>query len=290
MKISENYWLNFEISGKVLEALYNYLLENEIPLNKTEITKFIIDQVVTDEVKQNAEDKLSGGSMYLPRLNYLAGASLVFPQFGWKKGKVLSTRNGNNPEFPNFEVITVELDNKETKQLASMLENHKLNEPIQEVRDSTLDPVYVETTFGDVISNRITSTLSANEDLVSIAGSFFPKALLVDVGVGHLNLCEAVLEMNSGGPLTTLDLMKQIELPTDVNEKLTEFSLNYALQEDGRFDEVGPSGETLWFLKRLEPAEVQTTPLTLQYSGVLPDSDAFDRDFHELTRDLCDEL
>ena len=281
MKISENYWLNFEISGKVLEALYNYLLENETPLNKTEITQFIIDQVVTDEVKQNAEDKLSGGSMYLPRLKYLSGDSLVFPQFGWKKGKVLSTRNGNNPEFPNFEVITVELDNKETKQLASMLENHKLNEPIQEVRDSTLDPVYVETTFGDVISERITSTLSANEDLVSIAGSFFPKALLVDVGVGHLNLCEAVLEMNSGGPLTTLDLMKQIELPTDVNEKLTEFSLNYALQEDGRFDEVGPSGETLWFLKRLEPAEVQTTPLTLQYSGVLPDSDAFDRDFHE---------
>lgn len=290
MKISENYWLDFEVSAKDLESLYNYLLENETPLNKSEITKFIIDQVISDAVNQNAAEKLSGGSQYLPKSQYHSGDELVFPQFGWKKGKVITTRKGNNPAFPNLDVIDVEFSKNETKQFAANLEDHKLNEPIQEVMDPTLDPEFVETNYGDVIAERITRTLSANDDLVSIAGSFFPKALLVDVGVGHLNLCEAVLEMNNGGPLTTLELMKQVELPTDVNEKLTEFSMNYALQEDGRFDEVGPSGETLWFLKRLEPAQVQSTPLTLQYSGVLPDSDEFDRDFQELTKDLCDEL
>jgi hypothetical protein len=41
---------------------------------------------------------------------------------------------------------------------------------------------------------------------------------------------------------------------------LTEFSLNLALQEDNRFDEVGPAGKTLWFLHRCEPDNVRKTP------------------------------
>jgi hypothetical protein len=48
--------------------------------------------------------------------------------------------------------------------------------------------------------------------------------------------------MAGGGPMTTMDLIAQIELPTGNNERLTEFSLNFALEQDGRFDEVGPAG------------------------------------------------
>jgi hypothetical protein len=87
----------------------------------------------------------------------------------------------------------------------------------------------------------------------------------VDVNIGHLNLAEALLDMESGGPKTTKAILEQIELPTDVNAKLTEFSLNLALQEDGRFDEVGPAGEVLWFLRRLEPDDVQQPPVYLRY-------------------------
>ncbi|HSM25846.1 MAG TPA: hypothetical protein VK856_13365, partial [Anaerolineaceae bacterium] len=54
--------------------------------------------------------------------------------------------------------------------------------------------------------------------------------------------------------------ISQIELPMDSNITLTEFSLNLALQEDPRFDEVGPAGETLWFLHRSEPEYVRTMP------------------------------
>ena len=53
-----------------------------------------------------------------------------------------------------------------------------------------------------------------------------------------------------------------MELPANVNPKLVEFSLDLALQEDPRFDEVGPAGEVLWYLHRLEPEEVrQTAPM-----------------------------
>ena len=37
------------------------------------------------------------------------------------------------------------------------------------------------------------------------------------------------------------------------------------LQEDKRFDEVGPAGETLWFLNAMEPDSVKKVPMYLKY-------------------------
>ena len=265
MTVNDNFWQTYKISSKDLDALYNYLLETETPLNKFEISKFLIDQTISNQSELQKLEKLSGGSQYLPKNKYSSGETLVFPQFGWKKGTVLSSRPGNNPDYTELEVIDVQFSPTEKVSLASNLTVHRLNEPIAEEENKYLDNKFVYDNYGDLIANEIVTSLSNNDDLVCIAGSYFPRALLVDVGVGHLNLCEAVLEMSEGGPLTTPELITQIELPTDVNANLTEFSLNLALQEDTRFDEVGPAGKTLWFLKRLEPAEVQTPPLTLRY-------------------------
>ena len=62
--------------------------------------------------------------------------------------------------------------------------------------------------------------------------------------------------------LTTL--LKDTGLPSNVNPRLQAFSLNYALQEDTRFDEVGPAGQLLWYLRRLEPPEVLYPPRRLE--------------------------
>ena len=132
--------------------------------------------------------------------------------------------------------------------------------------DPLLDSAFVEKKYGPLLEKQIEDRLKANDDLVRIAWRWFPRALLVDVNIGHLNLAEAVLDMMGGGPLPTHDLLEQIELPTDVNSKLTEFSLNLALQEDGRFDEVGSAGEILWYLRRLEPKEVQSIPTYLKFN------------------------
>jgi hypothetical protein len=70
--------------------------------------------------------------------------------------------------------------------------------------------------------------------------------------------------MEGGGPLPTEGLVPHLDLPSTINLKLKVFSLNYALQEDDRFDEVGPAGQVLWFLHRLEPAEVLNTPRYLR--------------------------
>ncbi len=111
-----------------------------------------------------------------------------------------------------------------------------------------------------------------------------------DVNIGYLNLAEALLDEKNGGPLPTDSILKSIELPTDTNLKLSEFSLNLALQEDERFDEVGPSGEVLWFLHRLEPSAVLNQPSPLKFGSLDYDFDSTVEFLNQLSVNIVDEL
>ncbi len=85
--------------------------------------------------------------------------------------------------------------------------------------------------------------------------------------------------------------MKELELiPEPQTKELLEFSLNYALQEDPRFDEVGTTGEIAWFLKRLEPESVLEPPIYIRSNTLAPLADELDEDDFKLLYDLDDEL
>ena len=62
------------------------------------------------------------------------------------------------------------------------------------------------------------------------------------------------------------------------------------MQEDERFDEVGPAGEVLWCLRRLEPEEVREAPLHLRYSPIEYDRAALTPQMLNLEAQLDDEL
>jgi hypothetical protein len=62
------------------------------------------------------------------------------------------------------------------------------------------------------------------------------------------------------------------------------------LQEDGRFDEVGPAGEVLWCLHRLEPQSVQETPEYLVYRGSEANRSTLNEQMINLEQQLNDEL
>jgi hypothetical protein len=96
--------------------------------------------------------------------------------------------------------------------------------------------------------------------------------------------------MAEGGPLPTSTILEQIEVSARVNPKLLEFSLDHALQEDPRFDEVGPAGDILWFLKRLEPQDVIKAPIYLQYHEIETDRSLLTQEMLDLEKDLDDEL
>jgi hypothetical protein len=143
---------------------------------------------------------------------------------------------------------------------------------------------------GSMLEKKIESAFQADDEIVRIAGRWFPRALLIDVNVGHLNLAEAVLDMSGGEPLPTSALLKDVSLPEGVNPKLAEFSLNFALQDDDRFDEVGPAGQVLWCLRRLEPAEVRDAPMYLEYSPIAHDRSLLTSQMLDLEAHLDDEL
>jgi hypothetical protein len=219
------------------------------------------------------------------------GQELAFPAMDYQKGSITTVRPGVNPAIAPFTVIDVILESGETHSFACELEDHILNNPVSPLEtDPLLDPQKVIQLFGKSLRASIAKPLAENENLVQIAGRWFPQALLVDINIGYLNMAEALLEMEAGGPLSTRSILKQIELPTDVNEKLTEFSLNFTLQEDPRFDEVGPAGETLWFLHQLEPDMVREVPIYLKHSQFEYDLENLQHFTDMLEEDVMDEL
>ena len=291
LSIKENYWDNFEILEEDMEFLYNHLLEIENPLTPQELLTALVKERIRQE-KDNLEDmQLQGGTVYLPKEQHTPGQSLQFPALNWQKGQVLQVRPGNNPEVANFNVIEVEFEDGEKRQFASGLGDHFLNEPVAiNVDDPLLRADYVLENYGDRLIDNLTEQLETSPDLVRIAGRWFPRALLVDIHAGHLNLAEAILEVEEGGPLTTEALAEQLDLPKDESQKLIEFSLNLALQEDERFDEVGPAGQILWYLRRLEPDEVLQPPQPIRYNPIPFDQELVAPLLAQFEGQIVDEL
>lgn len=287
------YWQDhFAVEDADLEHLYNLLLEDETPLTIDELALALIRRRVQREEASVQQQVTRGGTLYLPHETYTVGQEVSFPQLEFASGTVTAVRPGKNPELGSFDVITVNFgEDKKPRDFAARLENHKLNQTnghIEEGDQPLRSPESLAADFGPAVATALESKFRTKGDIVRIAGRWFPRELLADINEGHLNLAEAVLDMAGGGPLTTDAIVPQLDLPEAVNQKLKSFSLNYAMQEDHRFDEVGPAGQVLWFLHRLEPAEVLETPRYLKPEAQST-SVALPEELSKLETDLDDE-
>ena len=291
-EIQANVWENFEVNNTDIDFIFNKLFETETPSSTNDLVTILIQERINQEKIRRENIEKSKGDVYLPRDDFQVGQKLVFPALNFKSGEVVDKRMGNNPEIGEFSIIKVKFDRGLIKEFASNLENHELNEVNVALNDeSDLEFEAVHSSYKHEISQLLEDKLQNNQDLVKIAGYWFPRSLLIDINIGYLNLAEAVLEMADGGPLTTENIIEQIELPMDSNMTLTEFSLNLALQEDPRFDEVGPAGETLWYLNRLEPENVRSQPKYLQFNIEKSfDNSKYADYLEELSAGIFDEL
>ena len=290
LNLPVEYWENFAVTQRDIEFIQNHLFETETPLTSLGLAEVLVHERIRFERETQAKEQKNLGDLYLPQATYRKTQRLIFPALGLKKGVVAEIRPGNNPELGAFEVIEVAFEDGTQRSFAANLADHKLNLPPEEKDDPASDPLAILEAYGEGLAKKIDLALTSDESLVRIAEAWFPQALLIDISEGHLNLAEAVLEMNAGEPLTAVSLMDQIDLPRDSNPMLTEFSMNYALQEDGRFDEVGPAGEVLWCLKRLEPDEVQNIPAVLKYEPVDYPREVLTPQMLALEAQLDDEL
>ena len=266
LNLPAEYWQNFSVTPQDIDFLQNYLFETETPQTPTALISVLVVERIRLEREAQSRAQKKSGDVYLPKEVYKQGQKIVFPALGLAKGTVASVRTGNNPDLGSFDVMEVTMEDGGTRLFASSLPEHKLNLPQEEKSDPGSDPLIIMESVGAGLVKKLDKALQSDENLVRIAGAWFPRALLIDINTGHLNLAEALLEMNGGEPMTTSKLIEQMDVPRDSNKMLTDFSVNFALQEDGRFDEVGPSGEVQWCLKRLEPDEVQNIPAILKYN------------------------
>jgi hypothetical protein len=300
----DTYWNDFNFTGEDLEFLYNYLLEKEEPLTTLDLACALIFERLRIQ-KTQAEKITPEQKQYLPKESYEINDKVYFQKENGQVGTVTAIREGANIEQETFKVMEVAFSNNTTKEFVIEYEAHPLNLLDTAATDSSDLENELFEQFGKQIAEVINEAMDSNEEIVCIGGKSFPQALLVDINAGYLNLAEALLEMEDGGPLSTLEILKNIEFPFDDNSNLTEFSMDYALQEDPRFDEVGPAGETLWYLQSFEPDSVKSVPVylkpnhfdfdnqdTADESNILQKSifDEWEWEFEDETQDNTDDV
>ena len=291
LKIEDSYWHNLKIEERDIEYLYTFLFEKESPLPTAVLASAMIKERIANEINSQKSRQKKLGISYLPKYKHKVGEHLIFPALNWEKGVVKSVKDGKNPDLPPFNIIEVEFEDGKKRAFASKLESHLLNAPQQvNVGDPSLDEVIIFNKFGQHIVAKLEKKLSISKDLVRIGTDWFPKSLIIDFNLGYLNLAEAVLDMHNGGPLDPKELLIQIEADISENPELSEFSLNFALQEDKRFDEVGTEGVFSWFLRRNEPESVREIPQYLQYTPIEFDTNLLIEEMLQIQANIDDEL
>jgi hypothetical protein len=291
LELSGAYWQTLEITDEDIEFIYGYLLEKETPLPLEHLAEALVAERIRSEEERLKKKQKEKGKIYLPKDTYQVGEKIQFPALNWFSGEISDIREGHNPELPELQVLTVQLENGSSREFAANLADHSLNDiEVYQDEGERQKPEDVLENFSDEIIIKLERKLEENKDLVRIGPDWFPKSLLIEFNVGHLNLAEAVLDMHDGGPLPVNALLDQIDVDTDDPQELLEFSMNYALQEDSRFDEVGPRGVVLWFLNRLEPEYVREKPLQLIYSPLDYDRNLLSEDMRKAEARIDDEL
>jgi len=260
----DQYWEQFRLQPADLEHLANHLVESERPLSLDEMAREIVSHR-HEQMLNVLRTALSQGRIYRPGEMYEVGERLLFPYLNNFTGQVVTVRQGHNPEYEPFSVIQVRSDEGVAKEfVAGFPQAHPLD-TASYMPSGVVDVDSIYEQYGQAIRESLRKALSAGKQLVRVGEKWFLRELLMEIPEGQLNIAEAILDMAGGGPVRTAQLLDEMELPTEVGRSLQEFSLEYALLEDRRFDEVGPAGYALWYLRAMEPRQVLETPAPLRY-------------------------
>jgi hypothetical protein len=285
-------WLtNFQITRSDIEHLFSEFLEHETPKTARALARDLIEYRIASQ-KDQLRKQIERGELFQPKATYKVGQKVVFPSFGYAIGEVVAERAGNNPDYGDFTVIEVEFENKQRHEFASQLTMpHVLNADSDGGRAFEFpDPDTILDQLGDDLIDRLEGRLVDEDDAIFFGGKWFLRSLLANVNVGHLHLAEAILDINNGGPMLAEQILKDVELAKEVPPPLQEFSLNVAMSEDERFDNVGPTDTVLWFLRRGEPSEVQTIPPRLVFHAMDYNQNVLTPDLVQLEKELDDEF
>lgn len=291
---TETYWKEqFEVTDKDVALVYDLILDRAEPVPATTITQEVMAHHTHLE-EEELEAELLAGRAYEPRAAYEPGEKVLFPALDFALGTVVGTRPGRSPNYGDFTVIQVEMENgDEVREFASALEReHMLNRPEGEGglldTDGLLTVSELVEAYGPTVDGRLVEALGKRPEFVLFRDEWFLQDLLCEIHAGHLNIGEALIEIK-GRPLPTAEFLADLDLPAEVSGPVQVLSLERALEADGRFINVGDSGRSVWYLRRLAPQPVVEPPARLVLEVEAYDRGAIDAELLALEREIDDE-
>ncbi|MEL7434640.1 MAG: hypothetical protein AAFN11_11900, partial [Chloroflexota bacterium] len=281
-----------------INIILNLMLEEETPMTTRQLARLIVENRLEEEQAAVAE-QFKNTKVYRPAEAYAVGDRLVFTEMELATATVTGERDGNNADYGDFTVIQVEFDENDLnipeghREFAAALQTeHALSAATEEDplgSQISLDVNEILNAEGNIVMRTLHESLREHDSLKRVAGYWFPEELVLECDIGVLHLSEAVLDMLGGGPLSTEAIIEQIGQIADAPMKLQIFSLNLALNDDDRFDEVGPAGDVLWALRSMEPDEVREMPDLLAYTPIEYDDELLSDEMFDLETELDDE-
>lgn len=270
------YWTTeFELTEDDQEFLAAYLEQRDRPATDNDLARALIEHRCQRE-EQRIQHELARGKLYQPKNDYATGDTLVFPIFDFATGTVISKRAGRNPEHGEFEVLEVQFDAapKARYFAASLQTPHKLN---QDAEDGALfrdveGPEVLFKRYGPEVRVELADALQdlAADEFVNLGPYWLLNRQLAGVHVGHLNIAEALIEVQNQ-PLPTAQILPDLDLPKEIPAAIQAFSFDVAMSQDARFADVGVDNRE-WYLRRLLPEEAIAPPRRLQHHA-----DGYDR-------------
>lgn len=267
----------FEVTSRDLDFIYSLLLDAQSSKTTGDLAVALISEYIRRE-DARIESELAKGAIYVPKEHYEVGQTLVFPALDFATGEVVGERAGQNPEHGGFQVIKVKFtdangdsDNSTREFAADLTTPHRLSETDSEGllnNSSLLSAQEIYSLYQDEIDESLLYALEEgerNDEFVEVDRKWLLSDMLAEVHIGHLNIAEAMIEMQAE-PVSTDQLLYEVELDANVAPPMQRISLDHGLASDKRFDRIEVNGESRWFLSRMEPAEVVSIPPALRPS------------------------
>lgn len=287
----------FTLNDADIEQIYNHFLE----VGRPQTTKSIAHEVIAARLRARSatvKRQLAGYEIYKPEKNFTVGDKVVFSSLGFAQATITAIRSGHNPEYGEFDVFTATINDKVREFAAGLPLEHPLNEfdinTVTAVTDADIAKVIAD--HGEAVIAKVEIALTDHEEFVKLSGIWFIHALMPEINIGHLHLAEAILEMNEGGPMSAPEIVADLGMDDGADPDVHAFALNYHMMSDDRFDEIGAVGDVAWFLRRLEPADVNNTPARLLYEQTAVEAVAINAarkmlpiELKQLERELDDE-
>ncbi len=263
---SSDFWKDVGTTSADVEHLYGFLLERGTPATSHALAARLVEWRVREEEKKLTELAARRAPLYQPKQSYQVGEHLVFSALGNREGVVKQVRGGDNPRLGEFQVIAVQLaDEPKSREFAAgYAAPHPLNEDLAKSAESLgLTPEQAIAQHGDAVRAALIKRLGVDKEFVRVGDEWFLKGLLPEIHAGYINLAEAAIEQ-ANAAVRTADLLKVLDLPDPAKKSAALFALSHTLENDGRFEDVGPVGDARWFLTRLELPEALERPAILE--------------------------